>query len=66
MVTDLIANKTNVHIFDAIFVCNGHNSVPSIATFEGANEFQGHTMHSHDYRRADTFKGSRPIISEAL
>lgn len=28
-----------------------------MADIEGVNEFQGHQMHSHDYRRADAFKG---------
>lgn len=58
MVMDLTANRTETHVFDYIFVCNGHNSEPLTPEFEGASEFQGHIMHSHDYRRADTFKGS--------
>lgn len=44
-------------MFDAIFVCNGHNSVPFTPDFQGINEFQGRVIHSHDYRRAESFKG---------
>lgn len=44
-------------IFDAIFVCNGHSSVPSIPKYDGIDEFQGRHLHSHDYRRAESFKG---------
>lgn len=55
---DLPTNKIETFVFDAIFVCNGHNSVPFTPDFDGVNEFQAHHMHSHDYRRADAFKGS--------
>lgn len=55
---DLPSNKVETTIFDAIFVCNGHNSVPFLPHFEGIETFEGRHMHSHDYRRAETFKGS--------
>lgn len=56
-VKDLASNTVETSIFDAIFVCNGHNSVPFIPKYDGIDEFQGRHMHSHDYRRADAFKG---------
>lgn len=56
-VKDLPTNTVQTQIFDAIFVCNGHNSVPFTPDIQGINEFQGHVIHSHDYRRADSFKG---------
>lgn len=55
---DLATNEVETSVFDTIFVCNGHNSVPITPHFDGVNEFQGRCMHSHDYRRADAFKGS--------
>lgn len=41
--------------YDAVFVCNGHNFQPNIPNFDGIELFDGRTIHSHDYRRADTF-----------
>lgn len=32
--------------------------MPFTPKFDGIDEFQGRHMHSHDYRRADAFKGS--------
>lgn len=60
-VRDLPTNTVECHVFDAIFVCNGHSSVPSLPHFKGINEFQGQQMHSHYYRRADAFKGYKFI-----
>lgn len=54
---DLPTNTVETSIFDAIFVCNGHNYEPFIPKYDGIDEFQGQHMHSHDYRRADAFKG---------
>lgn len=53
-----LPNKTSeTHIFDAIFVCNGHNFAPYTPHFDGIEQFEGKHMHSHDYRRASVFKG---------
>lgn len=44
-------------IFDAVFICNGHNFLPNIPTFIGLTQFEGNKIHSHDYRRPGVFKG---------
>lgn len=54
---DLPSNRIEVLRFDAIFVCNGHNSVPCTPKFNGIDQFEGKQIHSHDYRRASAFKG---------
>jgi len=46
--------------YDHVIVANGHHSVPKTPTLEG--EFTGETMHSHDYRSAEVFRGKRVLV----
>lgn len=57
LVKDLPNNQYMTQIFDGVFVCNGHYFAPRIPEIEGANEFKGRILHSHDFRKADVFKG---------
>lgn len=61
VVKDLPNNKSVSNIFDAIIVCNGHNSVPNIPVFEGIDDFTGKILHSHDFRNADSYSGKKLI-----
>lgn len=56
---ELASEKVETLIYDAIFVCNGHNSVPSLPVppYPGSNRFRGRQSHSHTYRRASEFEG---------
>lgn len=56
-VKDLPGNKTESVIYDAVFVCINRFSSPKYLQIDGANEFQGKIIHSHDYRRAEQFRG---------
>lgn len=56
-VKDLPRNKTKSLIYDAIFVCINKYSSPNYPEIEGANKFTGKMIHSHDYRRAEDFRG---------
>lgn len=44
-------------IHDAVFVCNGHFSEPFIPNIQGATDFQGKLIHSHDFRSVEKFRG---------
>lgn len=57
LVKDLPNNKYMTTIHDAVFVCNGHYFAPRLPEIEGANEFKGKLLHSHDFRKAEAFKG---------
>lgn len=59
LVKNLKENTFALDIFDAVFVCNGHYSVPFYPVIEGFDNFKGRSMHSRDYRRPETFKGKR-------
>lgn len=54
---NLRENSYSMNVFDAIFVCNGHYNVPFYPNIEGKGLFKGRSMHSHDYRRPEEFKG---------
>ncbi|XP_060591474.1 uncharacterized protein LOC132746370 [Ruditapes philippinarum] len=49
-------NSKQTKMFDAVFVCNGHYTIPLVPKLEGAEDFGGLITHSHDYRVPDTYK----------
>lgn len=65
LVKNLPENRDNIHKFDVIFVCNGHYAVPFIPKLNGFDQFAGKQMHSHHYRKPETFKG-KSHYSESL
>ncbi|XP_055306207.1 senecionine N-oxygenase-like isoform X2 [Sitodiplosis mosellana] len=60
IVKDLPNDKFITLIYDVVFVCTGRFSslrYPSIP-----NEFQGKSLHSHDYRTAETFRDESVLL----
>ncbi|KAF3760446.1 FAD/NAD(P)-binding domain-containing protein [Cryphonectria parasitica EP155] len=49
-------------IFDAVFVCAGHLSSPSVPPFEGVESFKGQLLHSHYYRRPGPLERKKVAI----
>ncbi|XP_031629027.1 senecionine N-oxygenase-like isoform X2 [Contarinia nasturtii] len=58
VVKDLPNNRTLSEIYDAVFVCVNMYSSPNYPQIDGANVFKGKIIHSHDYRRAEHFRGA--------
>ncbi|XP_078609486.1 uncharacterized protein LOC144880836 isoform X2 [Branchiostoma floridae x Branchiostoma japonicum] len=54
--------KITTQQFDAVMVCNGHYSVPYVPAIPGAELFQGRSIHSHEYRNPDDFKGKNVVL----
>jgi thioredoxin reductase len=48
------------HIFDYLFVANGHHSVPRMPDFEG--QFSGQIVHSHSYKNNKNFKDKKVLV----
>jgi len=48
--------------YDAVVVCNGHYSAPSVPEIRGMDAFPGECMHSHNYRRPEAFAGKRVLL----
>lgn len=48
--------------FDKIVICNGHFAVPFYAPINGAENFHGETLHSHDYRVPGPFKNKSVLL----
>lgn len=57
VVKNLPNNTYETNIFDAVFICNGHYSVPKIPNIPGADQFKGKILHSHNFRSAEKFRG---------
>ncbi|XP_035658133.1 flavin-containing monooxygenase FMO GS-OX5-like isoform X5 [Branchiostoma floridae] len=53
--------------YDAVMVCNGgRNSVPFTPAIPGTDQFQGRTLHSHDYRVPEPYTGKNVVIMGGL
>lgn len=59
IVKDLPNNRFRTLIYDVVFVCSGHFSTPRYPNIPNIGEYKGKVIHSHDYRRADPFRGIR-------
>ncbi|XP_062558052.1 senecionine N-oxygenase-like [Armigeres subalbatus] len=62
IVKDLKDDRYDTHLFDYVMVCNGHYSHPKIPKYPGKDIFKGLQLHSHDYRKADQFKGQDLLL----
>ncbi len=53
---------TDLHseVFDALCVCNGHHHTPRMPSYPG--QFSGDFLHSHDYKKAEPFRGKRVLV----
>jgi hypothetical protein len=54
------AKGTSEDLVDALFVCTGHHSDPVMPKLAG--HFAGELLHSHDYKRAEPFRGKRVLV----
>jgi hypothetical protein len=48
--------------YDAVSVCNGHYSNPYVPQINGATNFRGTFLHSHNYRNPEPFKDQSVAI----
>lgn len=67
IVKDLLNNKVNTLIYDAVFVCNGNLNTPAIPKpYPGEKLFRGKQIHSHNFRRKEAYEGeglSRGLVA---
>ncbi|NXM02909.1 FMO1 monooxygenase, partial [Tyrannus savana] len=56
--------KQASHVFDAVMVCSGNFSEPSLPLhcFPGIEKFQGQYFHSRQYKHPDVFQGKRVLV----
>lgn len=59
IVKDLPNDKFETLIYDVVIVCTGRFTTLRYPSFPGMNEFKGKTLHSHDYRTAEAFRGDK-------
>ncbi|KAM6305905.1 flavin-containing monooxygenase 1-like [Aegotheles albertisi] len=63
VVTEADGKQTS-HLFDAVMVCSGNFSEPSLPLhcFPGIKRFQGQYFHSRQYKHPDVFQGKRVLV----
>lgn len=61
-VYDIKTNTEKQCEYDAVMICNGHNSKISMPEIPGMNDFLGKSMHSKIYRIPDPFAGKKVLI----
>ncbi|XP_070253805.1 flavin-containing monooxygenase 3 isoform X2 [Myotis yumanensis] len=56
--------KQESTIFDAVMVCSGHHVYPNLPndSLPGLDQFQGHYLHSREYKGPEAFKGKRVLV----
>lgn len=52
----------NTEDADAVVVCNGHYSEPSLPSIPGMDGFPGRQLHTHNYRANEAFTGMRVCV----
>ncbi|KAJ4419280.1 hypothetical protein N0V82_005083 [Gnomoniopsis sp. IMI 355080] len=55
-------SEAEENVYDAVFVCVGHLSKPSIPEVQGRDEYKGQFLHSHYYRRPGPFDRKKVAI----
>ncbi|NWI88204.1 FMO1 monooxygenase, partial [Pitta sordida] len=63
VVTEAHGKQTS-HVFDAVMVCSGSLSEPSLPLhcFPGIEKFRGQYFHSRQYKHPDLFQGKRVLV----
>ena len=54
------SGEEKAHFFDHLVVANGHHWEPRMPSYPG--RFSGELIHSHDYKRAEPFRGKRVLV----
>ncbi|KAJ8664225.1 hypothetical protein QAD02_005887 [Eretmocerus hayati] len=61
-IKNIESGKIEVLIYDAVMDCHGIFFDPYIPEISGLSSFQGQVMHSHSYRKPETFTGKTVIL----
>ncbi|XP_031627928.1 senecionine N-oxygenase-like [Contarinia nasturtii] len=56
------AQQTQNKTYDAVFICTNLYSWPYTPHIDDADKFEGIILHSHDFRKADDFRGKEVLI----
>ncbi|VVC24997.1 Hypothetical protein CINCED_3A002012 [Cinara cedri] len=59
---DLLTKMSHTEYYDAVMVCNGHLTLPSVPQIQGLDKFTGVHIHSHDYRAPIKFKNMNVLV----
>ncbi|XP_046745134.1 flavin-containing monooxygenase FMO GS-OX3-like isoform X2 [Diprion similis] len=59
---DLESNVVMTRTFDAAILCNGHYTVGHVPHIPGIETFPGKSIHSHQYRKPETYANKKVCI----
>ncbi|GMI98303.1 hypothetical protein like AT1G62620 [Hibiscus trionum] len=59
---DRVELGIKAELFEAVVICNGHNTEPKTAKFPGKDTWPGLQMHSHNYRTPEPFKNKIVVL----
>lgn len=61
-VQDLDTKTSSTTTCDALFICNGHYSVPNVPQVKEIERYRGKQVHSHDYREPSPYQGKTIVV----
>lgn len=59
---NLETKAVNEYIFDAVMICIGNYSVPKLPNIPGMTGLGSRAMHSHYYRKPDSYKEKKVLV----
>ncbi|CAI9108542.1 OLC1v1008167C2 [Oldenlandia corymbosa var. corymbosa] len=57
-----MGRRSDEELFDAVVVCNGHNTQPRLANVAGIKRWPGKQIHSHNYRVPKPYKDQVVVV----
>ncbi|XP_043725021.1 flavin-containing monooxygenase FMO GS-OX5-like [Telopea speciosissima] len=60
--SELKSEELFAEVFDAVVVCNGHNTKPRFAEIPGIDKWPGKQIHSHNYRIPEPFRDQIVVL----
>lgn len=61
-VLDIESNNENETLFDGVMVSTGHHTKPHKPYFQGLDKFKGTVLHTHSYKRPNSFQDKKIVI----
>ena len=61
-VKDLTNGQIITDVVNGVMVCTGHHVQPLVPTFKDQDKFKGQIIHTHSYKRPDSFSDKKVIV----
>ena len=61
-VKDMTSGRVFADVVNGVMVCTGHHVQPHVPTFKDQDKFRGQVLHTHSYKRPDSFADKRVVV----